>query len=73
MSETHDLLASARFKPANQLAERSVEISISQSLHGYTYKFLYLKGTTMADISPLRIYDSSFWIISVEDVIYPGG
>ena len=76
MIEMHDRLlfiVSAQLQPANQLPERSTEISISQSLHGLTDRFLYLNVTTMADIYPLHMCDTKFWIISEEYVIYPGG
>ena len=76
MPEMHDLLlfiVSAQLQPANQLPERSTEISISQSLHRLTDRFLYLNSTTMADVFTLHICDTKFWYISEEYVIYPGG
>ena len=76
MPKMHDRLlfiVSAQLQSANQLPERGIEISISQSLHGWTDRFLYLNFTTLADVYPLHMCDTKFWIISEEYVIYPGG
>ena len=75
MLKMHDRLlfiVSAQLQPANQLPERGTEISISQSLHRLTDRFLYLNFTTMADVYPLHICYTKFWIISEEYMIYPG-
>ena len=76
MPVMHDQLlfiVSAQLKQANQLPEKSTEVSISQSLHGWTDRFLYLNSTAMAEVFSLHICDTKFWIISEEYKIYPGG